>query len=98
MSLIATKTAAEILDFSINWETRGLGGDTIATSTWAYTGTSGTLTLDDDSIADPAVSTTIWVTGGTTGAIYTITNTVVTDNDRTLVESFKLEIIAERLL
>lgn len=98
MSIVATKTAAEILDFTIDWSTRGLGADTIATSTWAYTGTSGTITLDDDSIADPATSTTIWVSGGTTGAIYTITNTVVTIYGRTLVESFKLEVIAERLL
>lgn len=72
-----------ILDYSINWSSWLVTGDTIATSTWtAETG----ITVDSDS--NTTTAATVWLSGGTLGESYDVTNHIVTDagreDDRTI--------------
>lgn len=63
-----------------------LQGDTIVTSTWSITG-DGALAVDDDDLAGTVA--TVKLSGGTSGAQYTVTNHVVTaagnEDDRSLI-------------
>lgn len=88
-----------MLDYGMDWsdwlqtEAERLAGtdsaDTISTSTWTVpTG----ITKDSDSKGDR--STLIWLSGGTAGATYTLTNKIVTTGGRTCERS--IEIIVEQ--
>lgn len=72
-----------VLDYEFDWSD-WLNGDTIASSTWEVP--SG-ITKDSDTSDD--TSTTIWLSGGTAGQKYEITNSIVTaagrENDRTMI-------------
>jgi hypothetical protein len=90
---VLEQTPASLLDYTINWATRGLGTDTIASSSWdiAPAGLSG---------ASPAPSftastTTVWLSGGTAGAYYTATNTIITAGGRGMEETFIIKIVAQ---
>lgn len=70
------------LDYTINWSD-WLDGDTISTSTWlAETG----ITVDSDT--NTTTTTTVWLSGGTLGNAYDVTNRIVTaagrEDDRTI--------------
>lgn len=66
-----------ILDYTINWSSWLPAGDAIAESTW----TAGNgITIDSDS--NTSTSATVWLSGGTVGATYTVTNHIVTDDGR----------------
>ena len=65
------------LDYGFDWSDWLADGETILTSTWTVT--TG-LTKDSDSSNDTA--TTIWVSGGTAGTSYTITNHITTSAGR----------------
>jgi hypothetical protein len=93
MSLLI-QTSAELLDWSINWATRGLGIDTIASS--SYTQSSSDFTLSNES--NTATTTTFWLTGGIPGNFYTITNSIVTAGGRDMQETVIYECIAQRLV
>ena len=73
-----------VLDYGCDW-TAWLAGDTITASSWTVSGTG--LTIDSDS--NTTTTTTVWVSGGTDGTNYDLTNHIVTDDgredDRTLV-------------
>lgn len=94
--VVIQKTPASEWDETIDWTcaSRGLGDDTIDTSAWAFTGDDDDLVLSDDSIAEDGLSTTIWLSAGTLGAFYAVTNTVVTSGGRTLTETFQVEMVA----
>ena len=62
-------------DYGIDW-TAWLGADTIATSTWTIT-PSGPTKHDE---SNSTTTTTVWVTGGTAGQSYRVTNRIVTSN------------------
>lgn len=66
-----------ILDYSINWSSWLVTGDTITTSTW--TAEDG-ITIDDDS--NTTTATTVWLSGGTVGESYSVTNHIVTEDGR----------------
>jgi len=72
-----TKDADAVLDFTIDWED-WLGTDTISTSTWTVA--SG---ITEDSSTNTTTTTTVWLSGGTAGATYTVTNRIVTLAGRT---------------
>ncbi len=91
-----TKDPDAVLDYKIAWKD-WLDGDTIATSTWTIaaglTGSSqsinsgGTVTIED--VVHPVSSvTTTWLTGGTAGTRYRVTNRVATAGGRTDDRSF----------
>lgn len=66
-----------VLDYQIDWAT-WLSGDTISTSTWIV---PAGIVKDSDSFTTTA--TTIWLSGGTAGDRYNITNRIVTAGGRT---------------
>jgi hypothetical protein len=70
------------LDYQIDWST-WLGADTISASTWSAT--SG-ITIDSD--ANTTTTATVWLSGGTLGQTYEVTNHITTaaarEDDRTL--------------
>lgn len=90
------QTPQELLDYIIDWATRGLGTDTINGS--SYTQSSSDFTLSNKSIGSPPTTTTFWITGGVAGEYYTITNTVTTAGGRTLQETVIYQCIAQRLI
>lgn len=66
-----------VLDYLIDWSA-WLGADTIATCTWTVpTG----ITKDSDS--HTTTTTTVWLSGGTAGAQYTVANRITTAGGRT---------------
>jgi hypothetical protein len=72
------KDPSAVLDYSIDWTPWLPSGDTIATSTWvAETG------ITIDSTANSTTKTTVWLSGGTAGTIYKVTNTITTAGGRT---------------
>lgn len=72
-----TKDPDAILDYENDWED-WLDGDTISSSSWAAdTG----LTVDSDS--HTTTTATAWLSGGTIGVAYDITNTIITASGRT---------------
>ena len=68
----------DVKDYTLDWGARRLAeGETITTSTWTVpTG----ITSDDDS--STTTTTTVWLSGGTAGEHYRITNHVVTSQGR----------------
>ncbi len=81
------KDPNEVLDYDLNWSAR-LAGDTIATSTWIV---PDGITKDSDSTSDTA--TKIWLSGGTEGETYTLTNRVVTEGGRTMDQSVTIKLV-----
>ena len=77
------KDADAVLDYTIDWSDVFPSGDDISASTWvADTG----LTVDSDT--ETATTTTVWLSGGTKGEVYDVTNHVTTaagrEDDRTI--------------
>lgn len=88
------KRPAEVKDYTVDW-TRHLlvagadVGDTVSTSTWTVeTG------LVKDSDSKTSSTTTAWLSGGTEGVHYTVTNRVVTAQGRTYERSFVVQVKA----
>jgi hypothetical protein len=78
-----TKDPDAKLDYSLDWSDWLVTGDTIATSTWTLpTGITKYADTKSDTVA------TIWLTGGTEGDSYNITNHIITadgrEEDRTI--------------
>ena len=65
-----TKTAAAVLDFTLNWATY-LGSDTISSSSWAVP--SG---ITGSNQSSTATSASIRISAGTAGLVYAFTNTI----------------------
>ena len=71
------KDPQAVLDYQVDWSA-WLGTDTIASSSWtAETG----ITVDSDS--HTTTTATAWVSGGTTGERYRLTNHITTAGGRT---------------
>lgn len=70
------KDPSDTIDYSLSWH--HIGADVILSSTWTADG----LTVDSSSYT--GLVTTAFVSGGTDGAIASLTNTIVTSAGRTL--------------
>ncbi len=82
------KSASSIYEFVVTWTTE-LGGDLIVTSSWAAeTG----ITIDSDS--KTTATTTVWLSGGTAGKTYKLTNTIVSAT-RTYEQTFFIRVQAQ---
>ena len=90
MTFSVLKDPDAVLDYSINWAPWLPDGDTIATSTWIVTGPDSTLA--EDSSSKSTTVTTVWLSGGTLGLSYTVTNRVVTTAGRTDDRSIGLQV------
>lgn len=83
------KDPDSLIDYNIDWSKwlGSIGSDIITSSSWivpvGITRTNDTFSGD---------LTTIWLSGGTLGATYTITNRITTLNGRTQDQSIKIEI------
>lgn len=88
------KRPAEVKDYKIDWSSALLVdgvdvGDTVTASTWTVeTG----ITKDSDSRTTS--TTTAWLSGGTEGVHYTVTNQVTTTQGRTYERSFVVQVEA----
>lgn len=71
-----TKDPDAVLDYEIDWST-WLGSDTISTSAWTV---PAGLTKDSDT--NTTTTATIWLSGGTAGEVYELTNHIVTAGGR----------------
>jgi hypothetical protein len=91
-----TKTPDEILDYEINWATRGLGTDTIATSVWSVFPAG--LEIAAPAPTFTSTSATVWLSGGIADTNYLVTNTITTDGGREFQDSFILNCIAYRVV
>ena len=81
-----TKDPNAVLDYTIDW-IRWLSGDQIATSQWLVP--TGLMKLADSKTASSA---TVWLSGGTAGQSYTVTNRITTTGGRTEDRSFLVKI------
>ena len=90
------KRAAEVKDYRLEWDLRIMidgvmtdVGDTVTGSTWVVeTG------ITKDSYTRTTDSTTIWLSGGTAGVEYTLTNRVTTGQGRTYEQSILVNVTA----
>jgi hypothetical protein len=86
MAQTFTKDPNAVLDYQIDWSAWLLaaGADTINTSTWTVP--TGITKASD---TKTTTTTTIWLSGGTAGQSYALTNRIVTTGlrteDRTIV-------------
>lgn len=83
-----TKDPQAVLDYSVDW-TKWLDevGDTIATSTWIVpTGLTKVTETNTTKLA------TVWLSGGTEGTNYTVTNRITTAAARTDDRSITLRV------
>lgn len=78
MKVPFTKDSSAVLDYSIDWSA-WLGTDTIATSTW--TDATAGITVNSNSFTTTA--TKVWLSGGTAGQQYRLTNRITTAGGRT---------------
>jgi hypothetical protein len=80
-----TKDPDAKLDYAGDWSA-WLGTDTIATSSWTI---PDGITMDSET--NTATSVLIWLSGGTAGALYDLTNHITTaggrEDDRTITIS-----------
>lgn len=77
-----------VLDYGFDWGTDGwLGADTIATSTWTVP--AG---LTSEATTNTATTATVWLSGGTAGQVYEVTNRIVTAAGRTDERSFTIRV------
>lgn len=81
-----TKDPAEVLDYSMDWA-GWLKGDTIATSTW--TSDAGITRVTD---VNSSSSATVWVSGGTDGTTYNLTNTITTVGGATAKRTMAIQV------
>jgi fructosamine-3-kinase len=81
-----TKDPNAVLDYSIDW-TRWLAGDQIAASEWIVA--SGLTKMAE---SKTATSATVWLSGGTAGQSYIVTNRITTAAGRTEDRSFTIRV------
>lgn len=74
-----TKDANAVLDYTLDWSQWLTPGDNLATSTWT---TATGLVIDSD-VLEADNTTTVWLSGGTAGMTYIVTNRITTVGART---------------
>jgi len=80
------KDPQEVLDYQVNWSD-WLDTDTISTS--AFVVQTG---ITKDSSSNTTTTATVWLSGGTNGSRYVITNTITTSDGRTAERSFIIKV------
>jgi hypothetical protein len=81
-----SKDPDAILDYAVDWS-RWLAGDTIAASAWVVpTG------LTKVSETNTATKATVWLSSGSAGQSYTVTNRITTAAGRTEDRSFTIRV------
>lgn len=83
------KDPSEVKDYGFGWTNHLADDETITTSTWEVA-TGLTSTAFDDTHTD--TTTTIWLSGGSEGVEYRVTNHVVTNQGREFERSFTVNV------
>lgn len=73
------------LDYTIDWSRYLVSGETISVSSWVV---PAGVTKGSDTINSPL--TTVWISGGTAGTSYSITNRITTSAGRIDDRTFTL--------
>lgn len=81
-----TKDPDSVLDYMNDWSA-WLDDDTITASSW--TASSDEITIDSNSFTD--TTATVWLSGGTIGSSYILTNHIATLAGREEDRSFKIK-------
>ena len=81
------KDPTDVYDYAMNWAT-WLGVDTIDSSTWAIAPAG----LTEDSESETATVATVWVSAGTDGVEYTLSNSIVTVAGRKAKRSMIIDV------
>ena len=90
------KDPQEVLDYSIDWNNRISSGDALDSSAWAITTDPDSgLTIDSNTFDGAVGTATVWLSGGTLGQEYALTNTVTTSGGRTMEQTVRLKIQAK---
>ena len=92
MQYAQAKAAGEVQDYTIDWSKELESGETITSSTWIVD--SG---LTEGSSTNTTTTTTIFLSGGTGGEKYKVTNTIETSNTnpRTYKKTLIIPVIKE---
>ena len=86
------KDPDEYLDYTLDWSLRVPSTDQIIASTWS-TPTSGGLTVASTSYA--TFTTTVWLSTGTIGITYQLTNRITTVFGRIMDQTCKVKVKAK---
>lgn len=68
-----------VLDYRHDWASWLASGETIATSIWSVAPAG----LAVDSETETTTTATVWLSGGTVGQVYRVTNRITTNQGRT---------------
>jgi len=82
-----TKDSSPVLDYMIQWS-RWLKGDTIQTSQWTVP--AGLALLSQ---TNTTTTSTVWLSGGTAGQVYTVTKRITTAARRTDERSITIRVM-----
>ena len=81
------KSPLAVLDYSVDWSDWLATSETISTSTWSVP--AG---LTQDSETETTTRATVFLSGGTVGTVYTVTNTITTNQGRTDARSLYITV------
>ena len=95
---VIDKDPESTLKYEIDWSQWLPTGDAISTSSWSVE----TITDDSDNLTttgntNTTTTATVTLSGGTTGNIYKVYNTIVTDNALTVRRHFRVKIVERSL-
>lgn len=68
-----------VLDYKVDWSAWLAAGETISASTWTV---PAGITQTTPAPSNTTTTTTIWLTGGTLNASYSVTNHITTNQGR----------------
>jgi hypothetical protein len=97
-----TQGAAEVLDYVFEWALLLETDEVVTESTWAITPEGPTLEDDgyeyvepdpEDEPVEPTTAFTAFVSEGTVGVWYLLTQTITTSADRTYVRSVRIDVV-----
>jgi hypothetical protein len=88
------KDPEEVLDYTIDWTDR-LSDDTITVSEWAMSEDNEDELLIEDSNLISGETTVIWLSAGTLGVTYSLTNHITTAAGREMDQTVRLKIKAK---
>lgn len=87
MAIDFTKDPDDVLDYSFDWSAWLATSETISTSDW--TPSAGIVV---DSETNTTTTTTVWLSGGTAGQPYTVTNRITTNQARTVDRTMTIRV------
>jgi hypothetical protein len=91
---LTVKDPDSIEEFTVDWTARLSAGALIASSIFTITGPDVALTQSNAVVLAGNLSTGVFLSGGTLGRLYTVTNEIVTNESpaQTLDASFRIKI------